>query len=108
MADLAPGVYEHLRTRQLDALLSQVADQGLIEVRGLDPEDAHEVISRHLHGLIRRALHIAGKDGKQLSVANKIAELVQELVPQAAENQTSSPNQRSCSLSPRVEGWPAT
>jgi superfamily II DNA or RNA helicase/HKD family nuclease len=85
MADLVPGVYEHLRTRKLDALLKQIADPGLVEVRALDTEDGPVVIARHLNGLIKRALHIAGKDGKQLEVANQIARLVSELVPEAAE-----------------------
>jgi superfamily II DNA or RNA helicase/HKD family nuclease len=84
MVPLNPGVYEHLRTHRLDALLRQIADQERISARDLDPEDAHEVLARHLVALIRRALPIAGKPDKQLKIANRIAGLIAELVPEAA------------------------
>ncbi|MFD0733876.1 DUF3427 domain-containing protein [Planotetraspora mira] len=90
MSDLQPGVYEHLVTRELGALIRALPDDGLIDRRSLDPADAHEALARHLAALTRRALRAvrgetdAAQLAQQVEIANKVAELVGSLVPDAA------------------------
>lgn len=62
MGELAAGVYEHPVTGELEGRLRTV-DVDLVDLGRLDPADAHEVLTRHLSTLVRRALQgLAGSD----------------------------------------------
>ncbi|MFI6927259.1 DUF3427 domain-containing protein [Nonomuraea spiralis] len=90
MSDLPPGVYQHLITRELDSLLHKVSDRDLIDRRSLDIADSHEALARHLAALTRRALRsVRGENdavrlARQVEVVNRVADLIGELVPEAA------------------------
>ncbi|TDD01321.1 DUF3427 domain-containing protein [Nonomuraea deserti] len=90
MSDLQPGVYQHLITREVDALLRAVSDRDLIDRRSLDLADSHETLARHLAALTRRALRsVRGENdtvrlARQVEIVNRVADLLGELVPEAA------------------------
>ncbi|MEV4225371.1 DUF3427 domain-containing protein [Nonomuraea sp. NPDC049725] len=90
MSDLQPGVYQHLITREMGALLRAVSDRDLIDRRSLDLADSHETLARHLAALTRRALRsVRGESdtvrlARQVEIVNRIADLIGELVPEAA------------------------
>ncbi|TMR35586.1 DUF3427 domain-containing protein [Nonomuraea zeae] len=90
MSDLQPGVYQHLITREVDALLRAVSDRELIDRRSLDLADSHETLARHLAALTRRALRsVRGESdtvrlARQVEIVNRVADLIGELVPEAA------------------------
>ncbi|MFG1953664.1 DUF3427 domain-containing protein [Micromonospora sp. NPDC048830] len=89
MTDLERGIYEHLITHQLAGQLDR-HDTALVQHRPLDPADAHEYLTRHLAGLISRALQaVPGGDDKlhsQVELANRIAEAITEHSPSAASH----------------------
>ncbi|MBC6457060.1 DUF3427 domain-containing protein [Actinomadura sp. HBU206391] len=87
MSDLAPGLYEHPVTQELEHRLS-VVDTDLVKLGQIDGADAHEVLSRHLDLLTRRALKtVGGSDSgalkRQVEIANSIALAIEQLVPDA-------------------------
>jgi superfamily II DNA or RNA helicase/HKD family nuclease len=87
MSDLAPGLYEHPVTRELERRLG-LLDGDLVDLRQIEPADAHEVLTRHLAGLTRRALQsVPGSDTKslkrQVELANGIAKAIEQLAPEA-------------------------
>ncbi|MFC7101031.1 hypothetical protein ACFQQB_11465 [Nonomuraea rubra] len=90
MSDLQPGVYQHLVTRELDGLLRTVSDRDLIDRRSLDLADSHETLVRHLAALTRRALRsVRGENdavrlARQVEIVNRVADLLGDLVPEAA------------------------
>ncbi|MEU4573602.1 DUF3427 domain-containing protein [Nonomuraea sp. NPDC023979] len=90
MSDLQPGVYQHLITREVGALLRAVSDRDLIDRRSLDLADSHETLARHLAALTRRALRsVRGESdtvrlARQVEIVNRVADLIGELVPEAA------------------------
>ncbi|MFI9845215.1 DUF3427 domain-containing protein [Nonomuraea sp. NPDC051941] len=90
MSDLQPGVYQHLITRELDGLLRAVPDRDLVDRRALDIADSHETLARHLAALTRRALRsVRGENdavrlARQVEIVNKVADLIGDLVPEAA------------------------
>lgn len=93
MSDLAPGLYEHPVTQELERRLTAV-DADLVDRGQIDGADAHEVLTRHLALLTRRALQaVGGSDPdalkRQVQVANSIAMAIEQLVPAAvgAEDQ---------------------
>ncbi|MEV4580246.1 DUF3427 domain-containing protein [Nonomuraea jabiensis] len=90
MSDLRPGVYQHLITRELDGLLRAVPDRDLVDRRSLDLADSHETLARHLAALTRRALRsVRGENdavrlARQVEIVNRVADLIGDLVPEAA------------------------
>ncbi|MEV4545071.1 DUF3427 domain-containing protein [Micromonospora echinaurantiaca] len=90
MTDLERGIYEHLITRDLADRLQRV-DPALIQRDKLDPADAPDTLARHLATLARRALHaLPGGDDKltrQVDLANRIADAIATLSPQALTEQ---------------------
>jgi superfamily II DNA or RNA helicase len=93
MSDLVPGLYEHPVTQELERRLTAV-DADLVNRGQIDGADAHEVLTRHLALLSRRALQAVGgsdSDGlkRQVQLANSIAMAIEQLVPAAvsAEDQ---------------------
>src|SRR6266545_7522609 len=91
MSDLVPGLYEHPVTHELELRLSRV-DGDLLDLRQIDPEDAHEVLTRHLAILTRRALQsVAGSDSeslkRQVEFANSVAKAIEQLAPAAAADE---------------------
>jgi hypothetical protein len=90
MADLPRGVYEQLVTERLEATLRSM-DPALVDRGPIDPGDAHEVLARHLGQLARRALRSTGGDGatalvRQVELANRIAEAITALAPEATDD----------------------
>lgn len=89
MADLPPGIYEQLISTGLGRDLESI-DSDLVDRGSLDPVDAHEILSRHLAGLARRALQAAGGDDsvaliRQVEMTNRIAEAIRAVAPNAAD-----------------------
>jgi hypothetical protein len=85
---LSPGVYERLVTNELQLRL-EALDAALVDRTVLDRVDAHEILSRHLATLTRRALRsVPGDDAASLahkvSLANQIAEAIIALAPEVA------------------------
>jgi superfamily II DNA or RNA helicase/HKD family nuclease len=63
-------------------------DHDLAQRIALDPADAHEVLSRHIGDLARRALRsVSGRDvlAAQVEVANQMAEAIRKLAPRAVD-----------------------
>lgn len=88
MADVPPGVYEHLLTAGLKARLGEI-DELLVQRENLDPADAHESLTRHIAEITRRAIQgVGGSDGvavgRQVELANRIIEAITALAPEAA------------------------
>ncbi|MEV5708639.1 DUF3427 domain-containing protein [Actinoallomurus sp. NPDC052274] len=86
MAELAPGVYEHLLTVDMHQRLGSV-DSDLVHKERLTEEDADELLTRHLGDLTRRALKVVKEaaDEKdslaaQVAAANRIAEAIASVV----------------------------
>jgi len=88
MNALPLGVYEDLITNALDRRIKAVAPD-LVQRSSLDPADAHDVLSRHIAALTRRALRsLPGDD------ATKLAQQI-ELTNRIAAARKSSHTQRS-------------
>ncbi|MEV5763602.1 DUF3427 domain-containing protein [Micromonospora sp. NPDC052213] len=90
MTDLGRGIYEHLITRELADRLRHV-DPALVQHHKLDPADAPDTLARHIAALAHRALHaLPGGDDKlqrQVDLANRIADAIAAVSPQAATAQ---------------------
>ncbi|MEH1165501.1 DUF3427 domain-containing protein [Micromonospora sp. CPCC 205539] len=90
MTDLERGIYEHLITRELADHLQHV-DPALVQRNILNPADAHNTLARHIAELAKRALQAlpTGDDKlhRQVDLANRIAETIAALSPQAATEQ---------------------
>lgn len=89
MAELSPGVYEHLVTENLESRLATI-DHDLIQQAALDPVDAPEILARHIAALTKRALRAVSGDSKQrlddqVTIANHIAAVIAQLKPGAVE-----------------------
>jgi len=84
----APGLYEHLITRELDAQLRLVEPE-LLHRTHLSPTDAPEVLARHIAALTRRALRAVAERqdderatlAARLAIANRIAAVIADLTP---------------------------
>jgi hypothetical protein len=88
MADLTPGIYEQLITNELHLRLAAL-DKALVDRGSLDLVDTHEVLTRHLAGLARRALRsVPGDDAaalaRQVALANEIAHAIIAIAPDVA------------------------
>ncbi|MFD0782533.1 DUF3427 domain-containing protein [Micromonospora azadirachtae] len=87
MTDLERGVYENLITRELADRLQHV-DPALVQRNKLDPADVHQALARHIAAIAARALQAvpAGDDKlqRQVVLANRIADAIAILNPQAA------------------------
>jgi len=89
MAELSAGIYEQLVSIGLGRDLGLI-DPDLVDREPLDPIDAHEILSRHLAGLARRALQAAGGTDtaaliRQVELTNRIAEAIRALAPNVAD-----------------------
>jgi superfamily II DNA or RNA helicase len=89
VTELPRGVYEHVVTHGLARRLGLV-DDDLIKRRDLDPEDSHELLTRHVALLTRRALQAVGGDGpervkRQVDLVNRIADAITNEVTGAVE-----------------------
>src|SRR4051794_9217318 len=88
MGDVRTGIYERLVTAELADQLA-TTDASLVQLAALDPGEAHEALTRHVSGLVSRALRIAGGDdqagvARQIDLANSIIKAVGALSPAAA------------------------
>ncbi|WP_369134653.1 DUF3427 domain-containing protein [Modestobacter sp. I12A-02662] len=88
MGDLRTGIYEHLVTSELADRVS-ATDASLVQLATLDPAEAHEALTRHVAGVVNRALRTAGGDdqaavARQVDLANSIVKAVSALSPAAA------------------------
>ncbi|WP_341719253.1 DUF3427 domain-containing protein [Micromonospora sp. FIMYZ51] len=90
MTDLDRGVYDHLVTHDLANRLQRV-DSTLIQHTNLDSADAPDALARHIATLAHRALRaVGGGDDRlhrQIELANRVAEAIATLSPQAATEQ---------------------
>jgi len=89
MTELPFGVYDHVVTNGLARRLTLV-DDDLIKRHELDPEDSHEVFTRHVAALTQRALQAVGGDGaerirRQVGLVNRIAVAITDEVRGAVE-----------------------
>jgi superfamily II DNA or RNA helicase/HKD family nuclease len=89
MTALPLGVYEDLITNVLERRIKGV-DPELVQRSSLDPGDAHDVLSRHIAALTRRALRsLKGDDAtilaRQIEFTNRIAAAIADAVPAAAD-----------------------
>jgi HKD family nuclease len=89
VTDLPHGVYEHVVTQGLARRLKLV-DDDLIKRRELDSEDSHDLLSRYVASLTRRALQAVGGDGaarvsRQVDLVNRIADVITDEVRGAVE-----------------------
>ena len=89
MAGLPEGIYEQLVSIGLDRDIDLI-DSDLVHRGPLDPIDAHEILSRHLARLARRALQAAGGDDsaaliRQVEMTNRIAEAIRAVAPNMAD-----------------------
>src|SRR5690349_6997812 len=88
MAELVPGIYEHVITPSIQHRLRTVNDD-LIQRRRLDQEGAVEALARQLGELTRRALRLTSErtNGDRVAslvdVANRIAAVIATIVPDA-------------------------
>ncbi|QFY13167.1 DUF3427 domain-containing protein [Nonomuraea phyllanthi] len=89
MSDLRPGIYEHLVTHEIGAMLRAVPDLELVDRRSLNIADSHEILARHLAALTRRALRaVKGESdtvrlARQVEFVNRVAGLIRDLIPEA-------------------------
>jgi hypothetical protein len=79
---LRPGLHEALLTRRLEELLTQFEDGALVaEVDALRDAEASDRVSRHLAGIVARAIDRA-PEGRRSDEAMRIAaELIRRLRP---------------------------
>lgn len=89
MTALPLGVYEDLITNALDLRIRAVAPD-LVQRSSLDPADAHDVLSRHIGALTRRALRsLPGDDvtnlAQQIELTNRIAAAIADAAPGATD-----------------------
>jgi superfamily II DNA or RNA helicase/HKD family nuclease len=87
VTELTRGVYEHLVTEGLGRRLALVDDE-LIQRIALDPADSHEILSRHIAALARRALQGVSGQGseriaRQVELVNGIANAIADAAPRA-------------------------
>lgn len=86
MSELEQGIYEELVTQQLAERLN-LLDPVLVQYDKLEPADAHDVLTRHIAVLARRALLAVGggddKLARQVDLANQIAESIAQAEPRA-------------------------
>jgi hypothetical protein len=83
---LSTGIYERLVTNELQRRLEEL-DAALVDRTVLHPVDAHEILSRHLATIIRRALgSIPGDNpaalGRKVALADQIAEAIIAIAPE--------------------------
>ncbi|MPQ96471.1 DUF3427 domain-containing protein [Modestobacter sp. I12A-02628] len=112
MSDVEPGIYEHLMTRGLARRLEAV-DGELVDRGELDAADSHVALTRHLSGLVARALRSVSGQGirAQVELTNRIADAVRqasgpELIPQ--DDDVRAPGEQLLAVAtPRTTPAPA-
>ncbi|WP_018654764.1 DUF3427 domain-containing protein [Actinomadura flavalba] len=90
MTELRPGTYEHIVTADIRRQLHAV-DGDLVHREGLHTVDGEEILVRHVAGIVRRALRIAGGAGesqpalaRQVAATNAISAAISDIVAGAA------------------------
>ncbi|RKN29931.1 DUF3427 domain-containing protein [Micromonospora musae] len=95
MTDLDWGIYEHLITQRFAERLQHV-DPSLVQRGTLNPADAHTALASYIAAIAQRALQaVTGGDDKlrrQVQLANRIAEAIGALSPQASTAQDQIAN----------------
>ncbi|MEO3818254.1 DUF3427 domain-containing protein [Plantactinospora sp. B24E8] len=115
MTELAPGIHERLVTNEVASQLEQIKAD-LVQRDRLDPADADTILTRHIAGLVRRALRAAGGSddnerlSRQVDMANRIAESIAALEPQAAtdDDQVAKAHQQLLTAIAKPPTLPAT
>ena len=87
---LSTGIYERLVTNELQLRIAEL-DGALVDRTVLDPVDAHEILTRHLATLTRRAIaSVSGDDAatlaRKVTLANQIAQAIIGLAPDVASD----------------------
>lgn len=90
MSQLVPGLYEQVVTRHLSQLLAGV-DDDCKDLRAIDKAEASTVLAQYLSEIIRKGLARVGegsKDGleKQVSLSNRIVQVLQDTVGETEED----------------------
>jgi superfamily II DNA or RNA helicase/HKD family nuclease len=90
VTELLHGVYDHVVTHGFARRLADI-DDDLIKRRELDPGDSHEVLTRHIAALTRRALQSVGGEGtehieRQVRLVNRIADVISTQVKDTIEH----------------------
>ena len=84
MHPLTPGLYERLVSEALEARLSALAGDDLLDVRPLGVADSPDRIARHLSGEITRALASVPDETRveaAVEIANSVVRNLRKLVP---------------------------
>ena len=77
---LKPGLHEALLTRELDELLAQIADGALVaDVAALRDAEASDRVSRHIAGIVARAIERAPEGHRSEAAVRIAAELIRRL-----------------------------
>ncbi len=79
---LKPGLHEALLTRKLDELLAQIAEGELVaDVAELRDAEASDRVSRHLAGIVARAIDRVPEGNRSDEAVRIAAELIRRLQP---------------------------
>lgn len=94
VSNLEPGLYEKLITRALEQILEQEFDEEFVERDPLDRGDAHVLIARHLYQKLTRFLGgLAGETEKQVELANRILQVVDDFMEEHHKDAVVHPPQ---------------
>ncbi len=80
---LHPGLYEQLVTRELEGLLT--GHDHTAEVRRVHDDAAPELLARHVHDAVRRALSALPDLDLQLALVNDLVDLLSRRQPEQAD-----------------------
>ena len=88
MADLSKGLYEQLISQALDDAIRLLGRDGLTAAREpLDPADSHELLTRHVSGVLRRVLRGLPEKNRiqeQVEICNALLQVLREKHVEAA------------------------
>jgi len=78
------GLYERLVTRQLERVLGELSDVE-VELQPIDPAEAHQVLARHVAGVLERTLRGAEDLAARVALSNQVLALLERERPRLLE-----------------------
>ena len=91
--ELVPGLYEALVTERLQDALGELSRDVVPSLHDLDVAEAHDVLTRHVAGVVRRALH--GRPlGEQVALCDRLLAAIDGDGGGAAEGEALVPPAR--------------